>query len=156
MTLAQPDPKVDPKILDSALDLQPSSIPSLARPAEDLAADLARVISQSAQSRAREGTASGPPPTRRKNRPLGRNLSGSNTRSTVSEDVTSQPEPPPPATQIEYETVDAKAHRLQMEKRLKNDLGDPATGLHGVVSVGTVKDIGQTTGKRSKERLRVR
>ena len=132
-----------------------------ARSQEELTANLASLLQQ--QKVARQDSASFEGLQKRKNRPLGRSASGIGNRSAsasahsehaagspglpseVSESVAdgfsfSKMTPPPPGTQLGYETADAEAHRLLMEKRMKVKLQDEGTGRR-VASVGTVKDI---------------
>jgi hypothetical protein len=47
--------------------------------------------------------------------------------------------PPPPSTQLGYETADSERNRLLVEKRMKVSLRDGDAGRR-VASVGTVKD----------------
>nr|POE85082.1 hypothetical protein CFP56_68651 [Quercus suber] len=144
-----PSSRSPSQLLHPTTSSEPTALPapSLSRPANELAADLASLISRSA-SRAHDGTISANPlPAKRKNRPLGRNLSGSNARSSCSASVEPRPSMSPPpvpellGTQIGYQNVDADAHRQLMEKRMNVDLRDPSAG-QCVPSVGTLTDGG--------------
>ncbi|TKA62188.1 hypothetical protein B0A55_12098 [Friedmanniomyces simplex] len=105
-------------------------------------------------------------PPKRKNRPLGRSASGignrpisasaqhpdhaggspgllpSETTDSAADGFAnfSKGAPlPPPSTQLGYETADAEAHRLVMEKKMKVSLQDESSGTR-VASVGMVRD----------------
>nr|POF14074.1 s-m checkpoint control protein rad4 [Quercus suber] len=124
--------------------------PAFSRPPNELAADLASLLSRSSARDHASVPAARPLPAKRKQRPLGRNLSGSNARPcSASLEPRASASPPPEAallgTQIGYETVDADAHRQLMEKRMNVDLRDRAAGQR-VASVGTVTDSGRAAG----------
>lgn len=142
----------------------------LARPRQQLTADLAELLSR--QTASRPGSASGSaPPHKRKSRPLGRALSGISNRSlsasaqseTLSQNTDAAvdgftaavTEPAPPSTQLGYETAETEAHRLKMGMAFQDE-----GGLKRVASVGTVKDgsfgSGIGVGNRVKGRQRAR
>lgn len=151
-----------------------------ARLQEELTANLASLLQQQIASRPDSAGSSDLPLQKRKNRPLGRSLSGINNRSasaSMHSDIGSgSPALPsevpesdesqfvatetvlPPSTQLGYETADAEAHRSLMEKRMKVKLLDEGGGRR-VASVGTVKDSGEGdagVGGRVRGRLRTK
>lgn len=142
----------------------------LARPREQLTADLAELLSR--QTASRPGSASETVPShKRKSRPLGRAPSGISNRSLSasahSDTLPQNPdaavdgftaavaEPAAPSTQLGYETADTEAHRLKMGKAFQEE-----SGLKRIASVGTVKDgsftSGPGLGTRVKGRQRAR
>ncbi|WPH02155.1 Hypothetical protein R9X50_00501000 [Acrodontium crateriforme] len=110
--------------------------------------------------------------TKRKNRPLGRNLSGNaashrSASPSVSREISSaadgfaaQPfgEPQLPSTQLGYETLAQEQHRLAVEKKMNIKLSDEH-GHGRVPKIGTVQDstsrrAENASGNRSRGRNR--
>ena len=146
-----------------------------ARPHRELTANLAELLSKSLSSRS-SSAAGSQPPQKRKNRPLGRALSGISNRSASAQSQTTSPalptevadsaadgfsfayeSPLPPSTQLGYETPEAEAHRLQMSKKMGTKLHDDG-GMRRVASLGTVKDssLGADSGVGNRLRGRQR
>ena len=149
----------------------------LARPQQELTASLASLLQQ--QKAVRSDSTGSDPPLRRKDRPLGRSASSIANRSAsasahsdhngsppvvndMSDSVAdgfsfAKEPPPPPATQLGYETADAEQHRLLMEKRMRVKLQDERAGTR-LASVGTVKDAVDNTsvGNRTRGRNRTK
>ncbi|KAK6393539.1 hypothetical protein LTR65_002411 [Meristemomyces frigidus] len=135
--------------------------PPAVRPQEELTANLAALLQQ--QIASRPDSTGSDLPQKRKNRPLGRSLSGIGNRSAsasahsdhtggspvlpseVSDSApdgfsfSSRETPLPPSTQLGYGTADGEAHTLAMEKRMKVKVHDEGGGKP-VASTGTVRD----------------
>lgn len=116
-------------------------------------------------------------PTKRKSRPLGRNVSSISNRSgsmatapSIPSDVFEENSAAdgfdyskavpaqPPSTQLGYDTPEAEAHRRQMSEKMGTDmLQDDGVGKR-VASVGTVKDSSSrpAVGGRTKGRSRAK
>lgn len=140
-------------------------------PTHKLKEDLAEILKRQNSSSFSNSTA----PTKRKSRPLGRNLSSISSRSgsvaaapPVPEDVFeansmadgfdySKAVPTvPPSTQLGYDTPEAEAHRKQMSKKMGTTmLQDEGVGKR-VASVGTVKDSSSRSGVGGRTKGRTR
>ena len=126
------------------------------KPQEDFRADLAALIHRPPS--ARPANATPDIPQKRKSRKLGRSTSSmanrtfSGSAQSGSSLLREETDPEdhsstsfatetelPPGTQLGYETADAEAHRLMMEKRMKVSLQDSGSGKR-VASVGMIKD----------------
>lgn len=126
----------------------------------ELTADLAGLLQRTGSSRPHStGPADVPP--RRKDRPLGRALSGTSNRSfsasapaqsqsllrldtatdtgDVGGKIAGHDDLPPPSTQLGYETLETQAHRRHMSKKMGTKLHDESDGRR-VPSLGIVKD----------------
>ncbi|EMC98086.1 hypothetical protein BAUCODRAFT_412588 [Baudoinia panamericana UAMH 10762] len=126
-----------------------------------LTSELAAMVERQ-HSASRPDSASAEAPLKRKNRPLGRSLSGIGHRAvsasaqsdhSTSSRLNAEPsdsiadgydnlareDAPPVGTQLGYETPDTEAHRSLMEKRMKVNLRDDSVGKRAA-SIGTVKD----------------
>jgi len=131
---------------------------SYTRPQEEITADLTELLNRQTAARLNAGSA---PPPKRKNRPLGRNISSMSNRS-LSASAPEEPqtqtasqaadaaidgftapmaksEPVPPSTQLGYDTPESETHRAQISKRMGVGLMENS-GLKRVASLGTVKD----------------
>ena len=131
---------------------------------EQLTQDLASILARQIAAAQRPDSADAPAPAKRKNRPLGRNLSGISQHHSrsganspaplLSNDVHDSTSAAdgfsfasrrdvdaelPPGTQLGYETAEAEAHRLQMSKKMGTVFQDEALGTR-IASLGTVKD----------------
>lgn len=145
-----------------------------AQPPQDLAADLASLLSRRAS---RTDSAKAAPPQRRKSKPLGRALSNMSSRGSLisadsrggicpfqeeeSEhsfdgDRARQQEPQPPSTQLEYGQPEAEEARAKVSKSMGTVFADESAGTR-VASLGTVKDTDFTrTGVGGRVRGRNR
>nr|OQO23490.1 hypothetical protein B0A51_08930 [Rachicladosporium sp. CCFEE 5018] len=143
--------------------------PSPAKPAEpEYTADLQALIEQRRVSRPGSSSSIQPPLQRLKSRRLGRATSGSSlnprslsgtsidqaiaTRHQLADGVgefaddaddnaPTHSAPESPGTQLGYDTPEAAAAKLHMEKRMGPSFSDAPTGMR-VASLGTVKDSG--------------
>ncbi|KAK4553854.1 protein kinase activating protein dpb11 [Recurvomyces mirabilis] len=129
----------------------------LLKPHEDLRADLAALIHRPPS--ARPASVASDIPQKRKSRKLGRSTSSMANRtftgsaqsasSLLREETDPSGEHPPTSlateaelplgTQLGYETADAEAHRVMMERKMKVSLQDSSSGKR-VASVGMIKD----------------
>ncbi|KAK3680277.1 protein kinase activating protein dpb11 [Recurvomyces mirabilis] len=145
------------------------------KPHEDLRADLAALIHRPPS--ARPTSAVSDVPQKRKSRKLGRSTSSMANRtfsgsaqsasSLLREETNPSGEHPPtslatevqlpPGTQLGYETADAEAHRVMMERKMKVSLQDSSSGKR-VASVGMIKDsfAGGEAAVGSRVRVRTR
>ncbi|KAM3423198.1 hypothetical protein BST61_g648 [Cercospora zeina] len=149
---ADPVPGLE-KPQSAAAPQSPSRPNSPAKDVQKLTSDLAALVRQRIDSAGQEGLHE---PQKRKNRPLGRNLSGTSLSNASSRLVPadsailsegceadgfappSKPASAPPGTQLGYDSPDAEAARIQMSKKMGVAV-EENTGFR-IASMGTVKD----------------
>lgn len=153
-------PELSPVELAEEDPVKPAQ-PQASNPPEDLSADLASLSRQLFTHR--DSASSNPAQSRRRDRKLGRAVSGISSRSISASVQTSANAAPelldghtadgdtgvardadalrsaPPSTQLGYEMPGAEAHRLHMAKKVGTSFGDDSGGKR-LASIGTVRD----------------